>query len=220
MVLVPRWNEEPHDKCIQRFVDTLLLVTDGMDQHTDLRPFSKIISGGILSAGLRNGGKGGGVAAEQAIRLETSKDPNEIELESEEAGDVGAEGGNAGNFGGLGTLKDPNEIDLEAGVADEVGMEGGNVGLEEARRLENQKDPNEIDLEAGVADEVGMKGGNVGLEEARRLENQKDPNEIDLDAGVAGGEGAEETVEKLLPKVIQNGEVEKPGLIQAEPTLV
>ena len=47
MVLVPRWNEESEDTCIQRLVDTLLLATDGMDADTDLRAFTQVAAGAL-----------------------------------------------------------------------------------------------------------------------------------------------------------------------------
>ena len=44
MILMPRWEEEPYDNCIEGFVETLLSATDGLDENTDLRESTRLIS--------------------------------------------------------------------------------------------------------------------------------------------------------------------------------
>jgi hypothetical protein len=54
MVVMPRWNEEPHDTCIEQLVNVLLDITDGMSKTTDLRHYSQAISSSISkTAGVR-----------------------------------------------------------------------------------------------------------------------------------------------------------------------
>ena len=50
MVLMPRWEEEAHDTCIDQFVDALLAMTDGMSRETDLRQYSKAVTLSIVKA--------------------------------------------------------------------------------------------------------------------------------------------------------------------------
>lgn len=47
MVLMPRWEGEANDTCIEQLVNALLAATDGMEMSTDLRQYSKAISGCI-----------------------------------------------------------------------------------------------------------------------------------------------------------------------------
>jgi len=47
MVLMPCWNEEPDDTCIEQLVNALLNITDGMSETTDLRHYSQAVSNSI-----------------------------------------------------------------------------------------------------------------------------------------------------------------------------
>lgn len=44
MILIPRWEEESWDDCIEGLVQTLLSATDGLDESSDLRELTKVIS--------------------------------------------------------------------------------------------------------------------------------------------------------------------------------
>jgi len=94
MILVPRWNEEPADACIQRFVDTLMLATDGLERHTDLRPFSQIVAGALVPA-------------------EPPVDLNEIVIDLEAGG--GSDGDDAAAEGGDGAVEGLEKQEVCAG---------------------------------------------------------------------------------------------------------
>ena len=50
MLLMPRWEEEPDDTCIDKFVEVLISATDWLHQDTDLRDITQIISGYLLNS--------------------------------------------------------------------------------------------------------------------------------------------------------------------------
>lgn len=50
MVLMPRWEEQADDRCIEAFARILLQTVDGMDGSTDLRDYSGAVSSALAAA--------------------------------------------------------------------------------------------------------------------------------------------------------------------------
>ncbi len=143
MVLVPRWNEEPTDATIQRLVDALMRATDGLEPATDLRAFSRAVSGCLLVPKSD--------AGKPPVPVRPPFDPNEIALEAgedSEGDDAGPEEGSRPDplqfWNGLGKASEGTTQMAEAGG------ESGTPGVSQGPGSDNGKG-REIKSEAPVS---------------------------------------------------------------------
>ena len=52
MILMPRWEEEPWDNCMEDLVQTLLSAINGLDGNTDLREATDMINFSLKETGI------------------------------------------------------------------------------------------------------------------------------------------------------------------------